>query len=265
MLQAAVDRFRRPVAGARPVEVPQHVTTALFQCPCEPAYLDHSRWNLVANPVSGVFQEELSEAPVFLAVRGDHVLVHAPDRFDFHVSLVSEQGFYSALLFLGQERSTGEQRPSGPVERVALPAAVAMNVVLGAAPTALEGIACEPDDVEWIHHYYRFGEFLASRSSEAAEAVHRDDLNAVLPVLWTVREPLFEHRFRAAFDHVEQPRRPGLLVYWGEIYDHGHVLVAEAGVSPHMLVNTNRGDLVEPGWVVDELPDALGKDRLVRS
>jgi hypothetical protein len=52
--------------------------------------------------------------------------------------------------------------------------------------------------------------------------------------------------FRAALDHVQQPGRAGAGADPGEVDDHGDVLVATAGVSPHVLIDADRGDAVEP-------------------
>ena len=49
----------------------------------------------------------------------------------------------------------------------------------------------------------------------------------------------------------------------GEVDDHGDVLVAAPGVSPHVLVHADRGDPVEPGGVVDQDALAFGQDRVV--
>lgn len=49
----------------------------------------------------------------------------------------------------------------------------------------------------------------------------------------------------------------------GEVGDHGHVLVATAGVAPHVLVDPRDGDAVEPGRIPDQRPPAFGQDRVV--
>jgi len=118
--------------------------------------------------------------------------------------------------------------------------------------------------VERVHHRDRVGEFLGRGGLEPAEPVHRDDLDPLRPLLGPGGEPLLEHLLRSALDHVQQPRRTGLVPRGGEVDDHGHVLVAQSRVPPDMLVDTDRGDPVEPGGVVDESPLAFGEDRGVR-
>ena len=44
----------------------------------------------------------------------------------------------------------------------------------------------------------------------------------------------------------------------GQIDDDGDVLVATAGVAPHMLVDADDLHVLEPVWVLDEDPTALG-------
>ena len=48
------------------------------------------------------------------------------------------------------------------------------------------------------------GQLLARGGLEAAEAVHRDDLQALAPGLWAGSEPGLERLLGAAFDHVQQ-------------------------------------------------------------
>ena len=76
-------------------------------------------------------------------------------------------------------------------------------------------------------------------------------------------EPGLERCFGAAGDHVQQPRRAGLVPGWGEVDDHGDVLVAAPGVAPYVLVGPDHADGVEAGGVIDQQPLALGEDGVV--
>lgn len=67
----------------------------------------------------------------------------------------------------------------------------------------------------------------------------------------------------AAFDHAEQPGRAGTVADAGQVNDHGDVLVTTPGVAPHVLVDADRGDVVEPAGVVDEDALPLGQDSVV--
>ncbi len=75
--------------------------------------------------------------------------------------------------------------------------------LLDALAAPVESVAGEPDDVEGVHDGDRVGELLGGCGFEAGEPIHGDDLDAVPPGLWPVGQPLFEHGFRTAFDHVQ--------------------------------------------------------------
>jgi hypothetical protein len=61
----------------------------------------------------------------------------------------------------------------------------------------------------------------------------------------------------------KQPCRAGAVADRGEVDDHGDVLVAAAGVAPHVLIDADHRDAVEPCRVLDQHPAALGEDRVV--
>jgi hypothetical protein len=75
---------------------------------------------------------------------------------------------------------------------------------------------------------------------------------------------LLERLLGAALDHVQQACWSGAVADGREVDDHGDVLVALAGVAPHVLVDADHPDAVEPAGVVDQHPLALGEDRVVR-
>ena len=140
---------------------------------------------------------------------------------------------------------------------------MAVEVLLDAAPAPVERVAGEADHVERVHHRDRVGQLLGGGGLEPGEAVHRDHLELVAPGLGALGEPGLEHLFRAALDHVQQPRRAGAVTDRGQVDDHGHVLVAAAGVPPHVLIDADHLHAVEPGRVVDQDPPAFGQDRVV--
>lgn len=69
---------------------------------------------------------------------------------------------------------------------------------------------------------------------------------------------------RAPLDQVQQPGRPSLVPHWGEFDDHGHELLTEPGVTPDMLIDTDRGDPIGPGGIIDQTTTAFGEDGVVR-
>jgi len=60
--------------------------------------------------------------------------------------------------------------------------------------------------------------------------------------------------------NVEQPGGSGAVADRGQVDDHGDVLLAAAGVPPHVLVDSDDGDAVEAGLVVDQHPPTFGQD-----
>jgi len=72
-----------------------------------------------------------------------------------------------------------------------------------------------------------------------------------------------ERLLGAAFDHVQQPGRPGPVPDSGEIDDDGDELVAATGVPPDVFIDADDSHSVEPAWVGDQDPSAFGQDRIV--
>ncbi len=118
--------------------------------------------------------------------------------------------------------------------------------------------------MERVHHRDRVGELFGRGGLEPGEPVHRDHLDPARPLRRPGGEPLLEHLLRAALDHVQQPGRARLVPRGGEVDDHGHVLLAKPCVTPDVLIDTDRGDPVEPRRVVDQATPAFGDDRGVR-
>jgi hypothetical protein len=77
-------------------------------------------------------------------------------------------------------------------------------------------------------------------------------------------QPLLEGLLGAAFDHVQQACRAGAVADAGQVDDHRDVLVALAGVTPHVLIDTEHGYAVEATRVLHQDPFAVGEDRVVR-
>ena len=69
----------------------------------------------------------------------------------------------------------------------------------------------------------------------------------------------------SAFDHVQQACRAGAVARGGQVDDDGDVLVAAAGVAPHVLTDPEHRDAVEAGRIGDEHASAFGEHRGVRA
>jgi hypothetical protein len=177
-----------------------------------------------------------------------------------------EQGREPVLLLAGEEVGAGVQHPAGGIQRITGAAAVAVQVLLDPAAAAVQGVTGQADHVEGVHDRRRVRQLFGGGGLEAGEPVHRDHLHAVTPGGFPLREPLLEGLFRAAFDHVQQPRRAGAVPHSGEVDDHGDeplALSGMAGVPPHVFVHADHAHAVEPCGVVDEHSPALGQDCVV--
>ncbi len=166
-------------------------------------------------------------------------------------------------MLLGEEPAAGLQGPPRGVERVAGAAAVPAGVLLDPAAALVERVGSEADDVERVHHGDCLGQLLAGGGLEAGEAVHRDDLDPGPPGLVAGGEPVREHGFGAALDHVQQPGGSAPVADGGEVDDHGDVLVTAARVSPDVLIDTEDADPVEAVGVIDQDPLPLRQNGVV--
>src|SRR5690606_29966103 len=166
---------------------------------------------------------------------GDHLLVDAPGGLDLDVLVEVEQCGELVFLAVGEQVDAGVQRPPCAVERVVLRATAPVDDLLHPASAPVQGVTGQADDVEGVHHRDRVGQFLGGGGLEAGEAVHRDHLHRVAPRVGTFGKPGLERLLGAALDHVEQTGRAGALDDAGQVDDHGDVLVATAGVAPHVL------------------------------
>src|SRR5690606_4213334 len=136
---------------------------------------------------------------------GDHPLVDAPGHLDRDVLLNREERLQARLLLVGEQVGAGVQGPAGGVERVALAAAVTVQLLLNAAAALVQRVAGQADDVEGVHHRDRVRQLLGGGGLEAGEAVHRDDLDPPPPGLVPVAQPVLERLLRAALEHRQQP------------------------------------------------------------
>ena len=106
-----------------------------------------------------------------------------PSGLDLDVLVGREQVRQASGLLGGEQAGAGVQCAARGVERVVFAAAVSVDGLLDAAPALVEGVAGQADHVEGIHDRGRVGQLFASRGLEAGEAVHRDDLHRVAPLL----------------------------------------------------------------------------------
>ena len=93
-------------------------------------------------------------------------------------------------------------------------------------------VARQRDHVEGVHHGGGVGDGFGGGGLEAGEAVHRHDGDPGPELVGLSLQPGLERLLRATLDQVQQPGGAGVVPDRGEVDDHGHVLVALAGVSP---------------------------------
>ncbi|MFU0804959.1 MAG: hypothetical protein ACFWTS_05635 [Pseudoclavibacter caeni] len=115
------------------------------------------------------------------------------------------------------------------------------QILLDAAPADIERVTSETNDMEGIHDRCCVREFFGRSGPESCEPIHPDHLNSLAPFPGPFSEPLPEHGPRPALDHVQQPGGARLGADWGEVDDHGDVVVTEPRVTTDMLVDTDRG------------------------
>lgn len=90
------------------------------------------------------------------------------------------------------------------------------------------------------------GDLFAGCALEPGEPVRRDDLDPITPGRWPVGQPLLERPLRTALYHVQQPDWAGAGADAGQVENHGDVLVRSPGAPPHVSVDPDHGDAVEP-------------------
>src|SRR5699024_4455285 len=113
----------------------------------------------------------------------DHRLVDLPCRLDCGVLGLGEQDAEPLALALGQQAGAGMESAPSLVERIVLLASALVKLLLDPAATVIQSVSSEANDVEGIHDGDRSRQRFADRGLEPRESVHRDHLDAVLPVL----------------------------------------------------------------------------------
>jgi hypothetical protein len=161
---------------------------------------------------------------------------------------VGEQRGEAFALPVGEQVGAGVQGPPGPVQRVALRRG-GRGGLLDPAPAPVQGVPGQADDVEGVHHRTASGSSSAAAVLKPVNPSIATTSTASRHCLGPVGEPGLERGLGAAFDHVQQPGGAGAVADRGQVDDHGDVLVALAGVPPHVLIDADHRDAVEPGRV----------------
>jgi hypothetical protein len=80
------------------------------------------------------------------------------------------------------------------------------------------------------------GKLFGSCGFEAGEPVHRDHVNAMLPLVVLSGQPGLEYGFGPSWNNIQQACGAGAIAHGGEIHDDGDVFVAGAGMPPYVFV-----------------------------
>lgn len=86
-----------------------------------------------------------------------------------------------------------------------------MEFVLDLPSAPVERLPSQTNHAEGIDHRSGVRQVLIRGGLEAGEPVHRDDLDAVAPVLLTVAQPCLKRLLGAAFGHAWQPGGVGAI------------------------------------------------------
>jgi hypothetical protein len=121
----------------------------------------------------------------------------------------------------------------------------------------------QADHVEGVHDRDRVGHFLGGGGFESGKSFHGNDFHSIAPGSRALGEPGLERSFGAAFNHVEQPGRAGLVLDRGQVDDHGDVLVAAACVAPHVFIDPDHPHPVEPVRILDQDALAFAQHRVI--
>src|ERR1700677_2214429 len=95
------------------------------------------------------------------------------------MGVVDENRFQPRFLAAVEQRVSGAQGASYPVERIPGAAAVPAGALLDTLPTQIQLGASQGDDVEGDHHRGSLWQDLGGRSLVAAEPVHGHDFDVV--------------------------------------------------------------------------------------
>jgi len=162
---------------------------------------------------------------------------------------------------LGEVLPASAQDVPDPIERIVTAAAVAVDLLLDPTPDVVDDLGGELDDVEGIQDRAGVFELVIDGVLVPVERVQRGDLDSGSERLATLLQPRLVGLTRAAGDQVEQPglddQFASVVGVERQVYHPGQLLGAApavldrlgAHVVPNVLVDTQPGDILEPGRV----------------
>jgi hypothetical protein len=183
-------------------------------------------------------------------------VVDAPGRLDLDVLVGCEQIGQLALP-VGEQARAGVEDPPCGVEGVVFAAAVSEGVLLH--PSAVWSSASPANRTTWEGSITAtaFGSSSVAAVLNPVKPVHHDDLRAPARHIASCSASQVLHACLERSSTMSSSRA-GALADTGQVDDHGDVVVAAAGVPPHVLADpmtstpSNR-----PGWLIKtRLPSA---------
>jgi len=254
-LDESVDRFGAAVAGSAGVEVGQERRSPLLEGVAEASDLGDR-----AGRERG---EDLLGDPATLGrglgvVGGAELLGALPGHVDLVVTLVGgDRSLQPGALSVGELLDAAAQDHPDPVQRVALAAAMAVDLLLDTTTDLIDRGAAELDDVEGIEHCDGVLQLVIDGVLVAMERIEGRDLDPVTKGRVAGLEPLLVGGARAAGHEVEQSGFHLALLVSGEVDHPGELLGATPAlvlgpgrdVVPDVLVDPQCGDVLEPGLV----------------
>lgn len=153
--------WRGAVGGTGAVEVGQNVLAAAGQGPGQCLDLLKPVWDGLFQGVDELLHQVLSQARVLGAVGLDEALVDAPGGLDRSVAIISEQGFETLGLGIGEQAGSGQQGAPGSVEPVTRSAPPPCDRPLDPAAALVELAGRQEHDMKGIHDRPGLGQLLA--------------------------------------------------------------------------------------------------------
>ncbi len=190
-----------------------------------------------------------------MVVAGAQLLLAVPGDFDNEVAFVGCPGALEPDALPSREVFLAcAQQVADPVERVALAAPVAMDLLLHAASHVVDDLGPELHDAERVEHCAGVFELVVDGVFIAAKGVERRDLHPGPERRPALVQPRPVRLAGAARDQIQQPRAGAAVDVAGEVDHAGELLRATpAGIDrsgqdvmPDMFVDAQHGHVVEP-------------------
>lgn len=164
-----------------------------------------------ADGVDQTAQNAVALLGVGVGVSAGQSLIHRPCHFHRGVVRFGECFCQTGSLAIRQQRLTGAEGASGPIQRIAGAAPVPTRVLLHPLPAQIQLRAGERDDMERIHDRDRLGDAPGGGGLVTTEPVHGQHLHPSPERRCPLGEPPRQRRRGSPRNQIEQPGRPGAV------------------------------------------------------